>query len=380
MLRGALLEVLESSPARREPACEYAARCGGCDWLHADEATQLQAKREIVLSALEHLGGIPRAMLEVGPMVPSSAAMGYRRRAVLHFAREGLGYFARKSHERVAIERCPALTSPLARLPPLLAAALFAISKDVEAVNVLAQGDQVSVSVMLKGPERSRHRAVCEAAIRSLGLEGVVLVPRDGAPQLLGRPVLRAENPLVPEVPLYLRPDAFAQANEGANARLVASAALALGALAADAVLELFSGNGNFTFAIASTAATVLGVETSGVAIELARRSAREGGVGNVRFVQGDAARVCPGLVSEQRRFDRLLVDPPRSGIPGLGPWARRLGVHKVVYVACDPGSLARDASELVSSGFIPQGLEVIDMFPQTRHVEAVMSFTRTCQ
>ncbi|RKG99122.1 class I SAM-dependent RNA methyltransferase, partial [Corallococcus sp. CA047B] len=100
-------------------------------------------------------------------------------------------------------------------------------------------------------------------------------------------------------------------------------------------------------------------------------------GVGNVRFIQGDARKVCDGLVAEARSFDVCLADPPRAGAPGLAKWMRALNVRRVVYVACDPASLARDAAGLVEAGYKPVALQVVDMFPQTHHVEAVMSFER---
>jgi 23S rRNA (uracil1939-C5)-methyltransferase len=190
----------------------------------------------------------------------------------------------------------------------------------------------------------------------------------------VGRPTLRSLSPLRPEVPLFLRPDAFSQAHAEANVGLVAAALTELAPRAEDRVLELYSGNGNFTFAVAGVAASVLGVEYGSVSVELAQRSAREGGVDNVRFIQGDARKACEGLIREGQRFELLLADPPRTGAPGLARWAKALGVRRVVYVACDPSSLARDAAELVQAGFRPGALQVLDMFPQTHHVEAVLS------
>jgi 23S rRNA (uracil1939-C5)-methyltransferase len=93
--------------------------------------------------------------------------------------------------------------------------------------------------------------------------------------------------------------------------------------------------------------------------------------------VLGDVRKMAPGLAQGGETFDALLADPPRTGAPGLGGWAASLGVRRVVYVACDPASLARDARELKDRGFSPRTLAVLDLFPQTRHVEAVMSFQR---
>lgn len=377
MLRGEVLELLEPSPDRRPPACPLFDRCGGCDWLHLEEGAQRAAKEEIVLSALEHLGQVERAEVTLVPSVASPKAFAYRRRAVLHPTKDALGFYERRSHACLPVDRCPALVEALRELPGRLAEALGTVKHDLEAVHLLAAGDRVSVGLLLQGAVKPRHREVTEKAVRTLGLVGAVLTPKEGSPTLVGRPALRLPAPLRPDVPLFLRPDAFSQANEQANDALVGAAVEALGASEDDDVLEVYSGNGNFTFAIAARARSVLGVESSAVSVELARRSVDEAKLSNVRLVLGDAKRVVDGFIREGRVFDLLFVDPPRTGAPGIASWAHSLHVRRVVYVACDPAALARDASELRRAGFWPDTLQLIDMFPQTHHVEAVMSFAR---
>jgi 23S rRNA (uracil1939-C5)-methyltransferase len=376
VMRGHLLgEVLAPSPERRRSPCALNARCGGCDWLELSESAQRAAKQEIVLSALEHLGRLKRDSFAVRPLLIAPTEFGYRRRAVLHFLKDELAYFGRRSHDRVPVSECGALVPVLAELPGKLAPLLKPVSKDAEEVHLLSEGGKAAFAVMLKGQATPRHVEACEAAVRTLRLEGAVLVPKEGSPRIIGKPVLRSISPLRPEVPQYLRPDAFSQAHAEANVGLVTSALYELAPRDTDAVLELYSGNGNFTFPIAASAASVLGVESSPASVDMAQRSAREGGVTNVRFVQGDARKVCEGLIREGKHFDLALADPPRTGAPGLARWLKALGVKRVVYVACDPGSLARDAAGLVEAGYKPLALQVVDMFPQTHHVESVMSF-----
>ncbi len=376
VVRGHLLgDVLAPSPDRRRSPCGMSARCGGCDWLELAEPAQRAAKQEIVLSAREHLGRQKRDTFAVRPLLMAPTEFGYRRRAVLHFLKDELAYFGRRSHDRVPVDECGALVPVLAGLPGKLGPLLKPVSRDAEEVHLLAEADKASFAVMLKGQATPRHVEACDKAVRTLRLEGAVLVPKEGSPRIIGKPVLRSVSPLRPEVPLYLRPDAFSQAHAEANVGLVTSAVYELAPREADAVLELYSGNGNFTFPLAAGAASVLGVESSPVSVELAQRSAREGGVANVRFHQGDARKVCEGLIREGKRFDLALADPPRTGAPGLARWLKALGVRRVVYVACDPGSLARDAAGLVEAGYTPLALQVVDMFPQTHHVESVMSF-----
>ncbi len=376
VLRGHLLgDVLVPSADRRPSACELSARCGGCDWLELAEPAQRAAKQEIVLSALEHLGHLKRDAFEVRPLLVAPRDFGYRRRAVLHFLKDELVYFGRRSHDRVPVDVCPALLPALAGLPGKLGPLLKPLSRDAEELHLLAEGGKAAFAVLLKGQVSPRAVEACEAAMRALRLEGAVLVPKEGSPRILGKPVLRSLSPLRPEVPLFLRPDAFSQAHAEANVGLVTAAVTALAPRESDTVLELYSGNGNFTFPIAGTAASVLGVESSSVSVDLAERAAREGRVENVRFIQGDARKGCENLLREGRRFTLALVDPPRTGAPGLARWLQPLGVKRVVYVACDPGALARDAAGLVQAGYVPRTLQVVDMFPQTHHVEAVMSF-----
>jgi len=375
--QGELLAVLLPSPDRRTPPCPLSEVCGGCGWLHLIESAQRAAKLEIVLSSLEHLGGVRRSEIQVMPTMGSIRQLGYRRRAVMHFSGGKLAFFSRRSRRAVPIETCPALVDPISKLPGLLSPFLAAFGNDIDEVHLLAEGNQCAFAVFLRAQVRPSHLRGCEQAVTTLGLSGAVVVPREGAPVTIREPVLRARPSPDLGVPIYLRPDAFAQNNAEANEDLVRSAIQALAAGPGERILELYCGNGNFTFAICKSAGAVTSVEHSPVALELARRSAQEGRVTNVRFVQGEVGRVCDGLVAERTRFDRILADPPRMGASRIARWADCLKVRSVVYVACDPGALARDAGRLRAAGFSPQTLQLVDLFPQTPHVEAVMSFSR---
>jgi 23S rRNA (uracil1939-C5)-methyltransferase len=211
------------------------------------------------------------------------------------------------------------------------------------------------------------------------------VVAADGAPPLLlGDPLLAHERrPGDPAAGLQpSRPDVFAQANRGANARLVE---LAVGLLAPDRleVLELFCGSGNFTAALAARAAAVQAVEEQGPALELARQGASGGPAGggwgrsNVRFYAGDALRLAQAIARERRDVPAVLLDPPREGAKGLGRVLCDLGASRCVYVSCDPATLARDLRGCVEQGFRVAVAQPVDMFPQTHHVEGVALLVR---
>jgi 23S rRNA (uracil1939-C5)-methyltransferase len=328
-----------------------------------------------VRAALERLGGLDLAPVEWLPTL-AAGDLGTRRRADLHWTGAHLGYLRRRSHVPVAVEHCPALVGPLAPLPGRLAPLLLPLGRGLRSVQLLAEGTRVSVALELEGAIKPRAREVALAVVRA-GARGVVLVPERGASEDVGRPTLRSTAPLRPEVELLLRPEAFSQAHAEGTALLVELALELLAPAQKDAALELYAGNGTFTFALAARAASVLAVESSALSVRLAVSASTEARVGNVRFVQGDAEKVSRGLVREGRRFDLLLADPPRTGAPGLAPLAWELGVRRLVYVACDAGALARDAAALTVAGFRLRTLQLVDMFPGTHHSETLAAFER---
>jgi 23S rRNA (uracil1939-C5)-methyltransferase len=275
----------------------------------------------------------------------------------------------------VPVEHCPALVGPLSDLPGRLAPLLAPLGRTLRSVQLLAEGTHTAVALELEGALRQKAREVALAVVRS-GVRGVVLLPESSPPVDVGKPTLRAQAPLRPDVPLFLRP-VFAQAHRGATPLLVERALSLLRPEPQQQALELHAGIGTFTFALAARAHSVVAVESSGPALRLASAAATEGKVSNVRFVQGDAARVGDGLAREGRRFELLLADPPRTGEPRLAEVARSLDVERLVYVACDAAALARDAARLVEGGFRPESVQLVDMFPGTHHLEALMSFSR---
>ncbi len=375
VLRGWLEEVLTPSAERRTPPCPLADRCGGCDWMQLVPGGQVREKEHLVLDALARMGGISPGSFNVLPAAGTGTDTGTRRRAVLHWESEWLGYFGRRSHAPVRVDVCPALVPSLAPLPGQLNEHLKPLGRSLKSVHLLAEGDCVSVALALEGPVRPRGREVAETLVRSGLARGVVLLAEEGRSEEVGRPVVEAPAPGRPAVRLRLRADAFVQAHTPGVEALVDRALGLLGPARSDHALELYAGNGTFTFALAARVASVVAVESSAVSLALAAAAGRAGSVENIRWVQGDATRVCQGLVKEGTRFDVLLADPPRTGAPMLAALARALGVRRLVYVGCDAGSLARDAGHLVKAGFRLDTLQLVDVFPNTHHVEALLAF-----
>ena len=375
VLRGHLEAVLSASLKRRAAPCPLADRCGGCDWMQLSPDAQVLEKERLVLDALERLAHLQLGSVQVLPTAYTGTDTGTRRRAVLHWQSERLGYFGRRSHTAVHVDVCPALVSPLASLPGRLVEPLKPIGSSLRAVHLLAEGEAVSMALELKGPLRPRVRGVATALVRSGLARGVTLFEPGGQTEEVGRPVLEAPAPCHPAARLRLRADAFAQVHAGGVDALVQRALGLLAPKADDRALELYAGNGTFTFALASRVSTVVAVESAAVSVALATQAGRASHIENVRWVQGDASRVSEGLLKEGAHFDVLLADPPRAGAPRLAQAARSLGVRSLVYVGCDAGSLARDAGRLVDAGFRLHTVQLVDLFPNTHHLEALLGF-----
>lgn len=385
-----LVEVLSPGPVRVTPPCPHFGpagdRCGGCEWQHAAALAQLTAKGRTVREALRRIARLEPGSYGWRPVLPSPLALRYRSRAKLHLDRgEGrLVFFRRRSHHPVPLRECHLLTPGLDALRGALGPALVAAGlapREVALEWSEHEGRGAALLSLAVAGDRERRRA--EALLAAVpGLAGLVLRAGEGPPLLVGQPVLRhLRAPGDPAAGLCRsRPDVFQQANRGANALLVA---VALELLAPDDqdVLELFCGAGNFTGPLSARARSVAAVEQQGPALELARADL---GGGSVRFFAGDAVKLAQAFARESdaadrrgagdgaRRFGAVLLDPPREGARGIGPALRALGAARVVYVSCDPATLARDVRGCVEAGYVLELVQAIDLFPQTHHVEAV--------
>lgn len=368
VLHGRLVEVVQPGDSRVEPVCPVADRCGGCRWMHVAPSAQTFAKERIFYDALERIGRVPRASLDAQPIVAAASQLGYRRRATLHLRRERLGYLREKTHELVEITGCPVLEPVLDEAVRALPEALTAggLLQRVKDIDLVCAGKSWSLALhvdKLTGAVRER----AEQLVRKLGAKGAVLIADGLAPVMLGKPVVGG-----------LRPDVFAQVNAGSNAALVEAAVGQLEPRDGQRVLELFCGSGNFTLPVAEKGAQVVAVEGAGPALGLLRDAANARGLASkVRVVEGDALGRARALASDGQRFDAILLDPPRSGCSGLAPVAHAVGARRIVYVSCDPATLARDVAELRDAGFTPRWARPFDLFPNTPHVEGMVRLER---
>jgi 23S rRNA (uracil1939-C5)-methyltransferase len=377
-------EILRPSPDRVLPKCVHFGVCGGCALQHLDPAKQVEAKQHILLENFERIGRVtPERVL--APL--RGEPWGYRRKA-----RMGAKYVAKKEKALVGFREIdPRFITDTLRCEVLVPqvgehiAQLGELVQSLDARDQIAQievsaGDNATVLVFrnlvpLNEADRARLRAFGEMSGLTIYLQpgnNDTVQPLDADP-----PTLRFALPQY-DVDFEFRPLDFVQVNGDMNRRMVDHALKLLDAKPTDRVLDLFCGLGNFTLPIARTAASVVGVEGDAGLVQRARENAARNGFTNVEFHAADLARDLRSQPWIGEGFDKLFLDPPRTGADATIPQLPLDGVDRIVYVSCHPGSLARDAGILVRDyGYRLKAAGAMDMFPHTAHVESIALFER---
>ena len=376
-----LVEVLSASPDRVVPACAHFGICGGCSLQHLSGKAQLAAKERQLLENLQRIGRV-RAERVLAPL--QGPEWAYRRRARLgvkyvHKKGRVLAGFRERDQPYIAdLQRCEVLQEPLGTLPKDLAALVetLAIREKIPQVEVAA-GDAAAALVfrVLEAPGPEDVEKIAAFGAR----QGVQIFLQTGGLDTV-RPLHPHYPPLTYAVDdglaIEFSPVDFIQVNREVNVSMVAAALGHLRPTRDDRVLDLFCGLGNFTLPLARRAESVVGVEGASALVSQAQANAARNGVGNAVFFREDLFEPTQFGPWANERYDLVLLDPPRAGaaavLARLAHWRPRL----VVYISCHPGSLARDAEILVHShGFKLACAGVMDMFPQTTHVESIAVF-----
>ena len=382
-----LLEIHEASPDRIEAKCEAFGRCGGCSLQHMSAEHQRKIKDQTLRDNLERIGRVtPGAWLE--PM--TGPVWNYRRRARLAVkdvhgkGRTLVGFRERHAPFITDMQRCEVLASPVDSL-------LTELSEMIGALSIKARLPQIEVAVaenavalvfrVLDPPtdadqDRFREfgaRHQLRIYLQTGGLDSVALL----YPDAINEPLYYT----LPEFDIRVdfEPVDFVQVNSDINQRMVHFAAEQLSAGPDDRVLDLFCGIGNFSLPLARQAGTVLGVEGEATLTERAAMNAVRNGLDNVTFRVADLSKIdgTEGWVREG--WNRMLLDPARSGAAEVVSRMHLFGPERIVYVSCHPGTLARDAETLVNEqGYKLESAGIIDMFPHTAHVESIAVFTQS--
>ena len=382
-----LLEIHEASPDRIEAKCEAFGRCGGCSLQHITPEHQRDIKAQTLRDNLERIGRVePDTWLD--PM--TGPVWNYRRRARLAVkdvhgkGRALVGFRERHAPFITDMQRCEVLSSPIDSM-------LVGLSELIGALTIKARLPQIEVAVaendialvfrVLDPPtdaDKDLFRQFGETHelrifLQTGGLDTVALLYPDAV-----------EEPLYYTLPEFdirvdFEPVDFVQVNSEINQCMVHFATEQLGAGPDDCVLDLFCGIGNFSLPLARQAGTVLGVEGEASLTERAATNARRNGLENVSFRVADLSKIDGTENWVKEGWNRMLLDPARSGAAEVVTRMHLFGPERIVYVSCHPGTLARDAGTLVhEQGYRLESAGIIDMFPHTAHVESIAVFTKS--
>ena len=390
-LEGELLELIEPSPLRVLPPCPVFGECGGCNWQHLPYTEQLKQKSEIFADTLSRIGRVPSGTVE--PVAGSPACYGYRSRIQLKIAMKNgmpaLGFFRTGSHEVVDIGSGCALADPALNR---IASEFRALLKQMPQVEAIPQidlsigDDTQSVAIVHfsgKDPEGLIERLL--AARSDLASVSGAYVRSGGKARL---DQVFGVDSLSYGIPADLFPGAglmrlrfgrggFSQVNYRQNHELIRTVWQWGGFKGGERVLDLYCGNGNISLPIAPSVSEVVGVEGYAPSIADAVANAEVNNVCNASFQVSDVSLAVRRLAKRRERFDLVILDPPRSGAEAAGDIAD-LGAEKIIYVSCDPATLARDLALLSGKGYRVTRSRPVDMFPQTFHLESVTELVRS--
>lgn len=387
------IEILKPSAARVAPRCVAYRLCGGCTMQHLSYAEQLNCKREFVQDAFERIGGFED--VSVLPVLGMENPWRYRNKGAFPLGNidgaVSFGFFAQRSHRLIPLFDCPIQDERVVRV----------------AAAVTEWANLHRISVYNEETKRGVLRTVMARITQSGGLMAVVVttakLPHER--ELIAsldfvdslyhnvngkdtNVIFGSEFRLLSGSPSLLEdqdglqfsvsPQSFLQVNPQQTAVLYDAAVRLLNPQKSETVLDLYCGIGTISLKLARYAKSVIGIESVPEAIEDAKRNAERNGIRNAAFYAGLCEEVLPKLLHDGVRPDCIMLDPPRKGCePQVLNAIKNSKVERLVYVSCNPSTLARDAAILKTYGYYPSTIQPVDMFPHTHHVETVVCFSR---
>lgn len=376
----------KASALRVSPKCPHFGVCGGCSMQHLDANAQVAVKQRILEDGLWHIGKV-----KAETILPAiyGEAWGYRERArisakyVIKKGKMLVGFHEKRSSYVADMQSCEILAPKIAKLLQPLAELISGLSIRERLPQVeVAVGEHVDALVLrvMDPPSASDEIALRAFAdqhaiqfwLQSKGPDSIVPFHPLDAPEL---------SYSLPEfnITMPFAPSEFTQVNSALNRVMISRAMRLLAPQPGERIADMFCGLGNFTLPIARSGAQVLGIEGSEALVRRARQNAESNGLSaNTEFRASNLFEMTAAAFEELGHFDKLLIDPPRDGALEL---VKSLGSahdpRRIVYVSCNPATLARDAAELVQRGYVLKSAGVMNMFPHTSHVESIAVFEK---
>ncbi len=374
--RGKLLEITSPSPYRIKPPCPYYGKCGGCVWQHVAYNEQLRLKMQIFGEQMERIGGIENIQNIQTGLTPMDNAWNYRNKVTWHFLHTTnqavLGYIDVENKSAMKIDRCLLIDEKLNDITTCLNNRNINPknhSKDISVVLRKSSFDNKTM-IAFQGQKPSAHEEYDD--ISSLS-DSLFKVDSNGEHKLFGESYLHER---LNNIDYHLSPLSFWQVNSQQNKALIEVVQKMLELSGTERILDAYCGVGSISLQLANRAAAVHGIESYSQAVANAKRNAELNKIKNCTF-EADFCEVA--INRDNKYYDIIILDPPRSGCDKrvIHAVTNKKPV-KILYISCNPATLARDIKIFTSLGYETRKFHLIDMFPHTAHVETVLLLSRS--
>jgi 23S rRNA (uracil1939-C5)-methyltransferase len=370
-ITASLSAICEPSAQRTEPRCSLFKRCGGCQWQHIDYPVQLHWKKSIVKECLERIGGLRD--ISVLDTLPSPSSWHYRSRASLKMRASrppAIGFYQRRTHYVIPVSFCPLLAPPLNQA---LAYCNTLCSENSPQLRKITE-----IHLLYSCSSNKVIITLChESAIKS----SLIFTP-DREPYAAYPAAPASPNSVyscyddIMGVSFIRSPLSFYQINREQNTSMITTVLNYLAPSGSHKILDLYCGCGNFSIFLARNGASIVGIDSSRNAINEAISNAAANLLQNCFYVCGDVEKTISQFLNIG--FDGVLINPPRRGCtPVTLNYINIINPRVIVYVSCNPATLARDLKALLSHGYCIEAIQPVDMFPQTYHIETIVKLIK---
>jgi len=387
---GKLLEVIDPSKHRTEPKCKYFYKCGGCTFWHLDYEAELEYKTQKVTDCIKRIGGID---IEVMQTIGSQSCERYRNKAQFPVTPEGIGFFAQRSHRLISVDDCIIQNEINEEIIDTVREFMFefAIRPFDEAehtgdirhiyTRVAEETGEIMVCIVTRAKKLRHSEELVErlcrispnivSIVQNINQEKTNVALGNTSILLFGKPFITDK---LGQLQFEISPHSFYQVNHKQTKVMYDKVVEFAGLTKSDTVFDLYCGIGTISLYVAKYAKRVVGVECVEQSVLDARKNAELNGITNAEFYVGNAEEVAETLGSA----DVVIIDPPRKGCDEkLLKTIAKISPKRVVYVSCNPATLARDLKILTELGYVVKTIQTIDMFPRSPHVECVVLIER---
>ncbi len=359
--------ILEPSKHRVDPQCEYFGKCGGCQWQNIDYQYQLKAKEQILKESIQKIAGIND--FEIEPIVPSQNKYSYRNRVTLHLdtinGKHILGYKEEKSHKLVPIEQCPISSDNISKLVQKISKLISGYDAKKLPFHRIFITDIGKIPALSLSPKKNVSESDANNFFYNLKerMQGIDISIDNKDEKSFEFRVLGLK--------FISSPSVFAQANSIINEQLIKTLIKWADLKKNENVMDLYCGYGNFSLNIARKVKQVLSIDNNKRAIKFAIKNAKLNSIRNCIFEDWDVNKYLQRHKPKENQ-DLVILDPPRTGAKEIIKSIININPKKILYVSCNPTTLARDLKDLIKAGYNLKKIQPFDMFPQTFHIESL--------